>query len=77
MNTIFLIFLSAVAFVFASVSSNFIIKNIEKAEPKVEQKKTEEPKKSEEKPAPVPQPTGPGNLNQPYYPPYPVGPGNL
>jgi hypothetical protein len=44
MNTIFLIFLSAVAFVFASVSSNFIIKNIEKAEPKVEQKKTEEPK---------------------------------
>jgi hypothetical protein len=86
MKSVFLIVLAAVAFVFASVSSNVIIKNIEEEPTKTEEpKKAEEPKKeespkSEEKPVPVPQPTGPGNLNQPYYPPpppYPVGPGNL
>lgn len=84
MKQVLLILLAAVSFVIASVSSTIITNKIETKpekveEPKVEEKpKKEEKPKEEEVPIPVPQPVGPGNLNQPYYPPsHPTGPGNL
>lgn len=90
MKNLLLIAFGAVAFVFASVASNVITKEIKETSETKEAPKSSEPKKEETpvvkpKPEPPPPPQrGPGNLGEypveyPIIPPPPVqtGPGNL